>query len=343
MYITALKSISPQCTYDGSFFEGKYVSHSGNKYFVEEPNYMGMIAPNLLRRMGKCLRMGIGTAMPLLLNEEKVDAIIIGSADGEMDDGMKFLNQIVDYDEGTLSPTNFIQSTPNAIAGNIAILTANSCYNSTYVHKGNAFENTLLDAFLLMEENKANRVLVGNVEEISDFNFNIETLAGQYKKDDTTSESLISSETDGTVSGEGACMFILQKQAESYYAQILDVDQTSFPEQKYLLEKINSFLKRNNLKPSDIDVLVLGRNGDARYDYWYNIVAQSLFAQIKSFNFKNFVGDYPTCVSFGLYLSVQAMNGKKIPTWDAFPEDVKHVLIYNQYKGEQHGFILLKK
>ena len=62
-----------------------------------------------------------------------------------MEDCIKFLNQIVEYKEGLLTPANFVQSTSNAAAAQIALVTKNHQYNITHVHRGLAFENALMD------------------------------------------------------------------------------------------------------------------------------------------------------------------------------------------------------
>ncbi len=342
MYITAQKSISPQHTHDNSFFEGQVIKLEGNKYFAQEPNYLEHIPANVLRRMGKALRMGIGAGMPLLKQNGKVNGIIIGSSEGGLEDCIRFLNQIVDYDEGSLTPTNFVQSTPNALAGNLAIMTDNPCYNNTHTHKGNAFENALIDAMLLFSDSSVESVLVGNVEEISDYNYNIEKLAGQFKTEDTNSETLLLSKTEGTVCGEGACMFVLNKSASDYSAKLVDVTQIAYPTKEELVERVISFLNKNGLTQLEVSALILGHSGDIRSDHWYCDLYEILFREIPAFSFKNFVGDYPTASAFGMFLAVEALCGKKVTAWDNFPNDAKYILIYNHYKGEQHGFILLE-
>src|SRR5450631_2476015 len=140
------------------------------KLLVLEPTFEG-VPPGMLRRMGKAVRMGVGTAMPMFQNNSKPDGIIIGTANGGKEDCVKFLNQIIEYDEGMLTPTNFVQSTSNAIAGQIGLLTLNRGYNCTHVHRGLAFENAILDVDMLLQENPSNKYLLGGVDEISDYNY----------------------------------------------------------------------------------------------------------------------------------------------------------------------------
>lgn len=180
MYIIDSACISPQQTFDNAFFDGHVKVHEGDRYLAVEPAYGQMIPAGLLRRMGKAVRMGVGAGLPLI-QKNQVDGIILGTANGGLEDCLKFLNQIVDYHEGTLTPTNFVQSTPNAVAGNLALMSKTTGYNATHVHKGLAFEAALLDAMMLLDEKPAQRLLLGSIEEISDYNHNIDLLSGSFK------------------------------------------------------------------------------------------------------------------------------------------------------------------
>ena len=80
---------------------------------VIEPSYPG-IPPAAKRRMGKSVRMAVGAALPILEKFPQPDGIVIATANGGMEDCIKFLNQIIEYDEGLLTPANFVQSTSNA-------------------------------------------------------------------------------------------------------------------------------------------------------------------------------------------------------------------------------------
>ncbi|WP_031530097.1 beta-ketoacyl synthase chain length factor [Dyadobacter crusticola] len=345
MYIKQSACISPQRTFDNAFLEGNVATYKGIRYQAIEPEYNDLIPAGLLRRMGKAIRMGVGAGLPLI-RETPVDGIILGTANGGLEDCLKFLNQIVDYNEGTLTPTNFVQSTPNAVAGNLALMSKITGYNTTHVHNGLAFEAALLDAWMLLQEGRAERLLVGTVEEISDYNHNIDSLGGSFKKGDFTSDELFTSNTPGSVNGEGAVMFVIEekKSAESV-ARIVDVDQTSYLPESGLHDRIQSFLAKNGLTPEDIDSLFIGISGDSRTDYLYTSMREKLFSKSNCYSYKNFVGDYPTASAFATWLGVQMLAGKKLPDQCkyAFSEEKepRNILIYNQFKGLQHGLILL--
>ena len=348
MFIKDLACISPQRTYDETFFENESEIHEGNRYTAQEPVYGSLIPAGLLRRMGKAVRMGVGTGLPLIQKNGTLDGIILGTANGGLEDCLKFLNQIVDYEEGTLTPTNFVQSTPNAVAGNLALMSKSTGYNTTHVNKGLAFEAALLDAILLFEDKKANSLLLGSIEEISDYNYNIDKLAGSYKVEETTSKTLLGSNTQGTVCGEAAVMFVVEAERSlNSMAEIIDVEQISYTDKTKFEKKLNIFLERNEVLPSDIDALVLGFSGDNRNDYWYTWLSETWFSESSVYHFKNLTGDFPTASAFGTWMAVHILNGKNMP------DDTIHtkktgkradkILVYNHHKGVQHGFILLSK
>jgi len=346
MYIKSVKAISAQASYDNRFFTEEVKTFDDLRYEAQEPSYKGMIKPSMLRRMGKSVRIGIGAGMPLLNDNNDVDGIIIGSSEGGLEDCIKFLNQIVQYEEGALTPTNFVQSTPNALSGSLALMTKSTGYNITHVHKGAAFENAFLDALMLLKEQKAKKLLVGNVEEISEYNFNIETLAGQFKKEKLSSETLLQSNTEGTVCGEGSAMFIVSSNSDDSLAQVLDIDQITKPEKEELYAVLADMLKRNGISVADIDAVYLGNNGDCRSDFWYEDLKNDFFSENQSiYTYKNIAGEYPTCSAFATYLATHLLNGQQMPEsiiQKRTAVEAKTVLIYNHYKAEQHSFILMK-
>jgi len=345
MYIIDFYSISPQKTYNNLLFEGQVEHFLGNKYYTIEPDYSELIPRGLLRRMGKAVRIGIGAGMPLIEKHKDVEGIIIGTATGGLDDCIKFLNQIVEYNEGTLTPTNFVQSTPNAIGGHLALMSKNTGYNNTHMGIGSAFESTILDAILLFEEGEVSKLLIGNVEENSEHNYNIDEFAGNFKDEEISSTELLGSNTKGSVCGEGATMFVVSNKKENAICELVDVHQFTYPKNSTIEERAIEFLKKNNMNSNEIDSLVLGFSGDNRSDFWYTDLMNS-FPDASVYTYKNLVGEYPTASGFATWLASNILDGKKVPSESIYKNtnrEPKNILIYNNYMGAQHGFILLRK
>ena len=348
MYITDLKTISPQATYSNELLGGEIQSYNQLIYPALEPNYLEFIPKGLLRRMGKAVRMGVGVGLPLVKKHGDIDGILIGTANGGLEDCIKFLNQIVEYDEGVLTPTNFVQSTPNAVAGQLALMGENRGYNTTYTNGGTSFESALLDALMLFEEGNHEKLLIGGLEEISDYNYNIDSLAGKYKEEIVSNEELLASNTEGTICGEGASLFIVEKNPKEYLANIIDVAQITYPSEKDIELLADNFLKINNLSAENIDCVMLGYNGDIRQNESYDHIKNTLFPTSEILSFKNLVGDFRTASSFAVWLSAHILNGSTqilphITLKESKKEERKNILIYNHFDKVRHSFILLSK
>lgn len=135
-----------------------------------QPNYKEFVKPALLRRMSTALKMGVagGKTSLQIAGVENCDAITVGTGLGCVRDTLKFMKVMYEENETGLSPTSFIQSTHNSIAGQIALMLGNHGYNMTHVQAVLSLGYALSDAELLLAEKDANSVLVGVVDEKTD-------------------------------------------------------------------------------------------------------------------------------------------------------------------------------
>lgn len=339
LYIHQHICVSAQQTLGTEVLERVNPSKEG-RLIALEPSLDG-VPPAMQRRMGKAMRMGLGSGLPILTNT-KADGIILGTANGGMEDCIKFLNQVIDYDEGLLTPANFVQSTPNSIAGQLSLITKNRAYNATHVHLGLAFENALLDAQMLLAENIDNQYLVGAVDEISSYNYNIDLLAGWYGTE-LGNTTLYDGGASATVAGEGAAMFLVNNRQEGALAQMdhLETLHTTCPDA--VKKKFDAFL--NQARPDTRKTVVFfGENGDNRLQPFYDACAPSV-EELPVIRFKHLSGEYPTASSFALWLACHLLETQSLPAHCikkgslSFP--IEHVLVYNHYQGKQHSFFSL--
>jgi 3-oxoacyl-(acyl-carrier-protein) synthase len=343
MYIKDLKCISPQNTFEEDFFNSEPILYNDTQLNAVEPSY-SEIPRGQLRRMGKSNRMATGVGMPLL-GKWKTDGIIIGTSDGGMEDCHKFLNQIVAYEEGTLTPTGFVQGSPSSPAGGLALMSTNSGYNNTHSNEGLSFENCLVDASLLLAEGKATSLLIGCVEENSSAPFRIAELAGHVKSEAVSSEQLLNSKTPGSIQGEGAVMFVVGAEKEDAVAEIVDQDMISYGSKEQVQAKAENLLIRNGMKILDIDCVVLGFSGDSRTDNRYAEFANELFPNAGQLSYKNLFGENASANAFATWMAAHVLNGK-IPPELLIQKQLsiqpKTILIYNQHHGNQHGLVLMR-
>lgn len=336
MYIHAATCISPQLTFPNAELEILQPS-ADNKLLVKEPRYES-IPVGVLRRMGRAVRFGVGAALPILQSADKLDGIVIGTGNGGMEDCIKFLNQIILYDEGTLTPTNFVQSTPNAIAGQLGLMAKNTGYNITHVHRGLAFENALIDVQMLLKENPENAYLLGGVEEISNYNYNIEYLGGWYKKEDLSNADLYEKPSPGSIAGEGAAMFEVNNISENAIARLKGIEVIHSSDIKVIKTRIQQFLSAH--LPEKIDLLLSGENGDERFNPFYLAVEESIPTPSGVARFKHMTGEYPSATAAALWLACQILKEQNLPTHmiKKPAPALNNILIYNNYKGQQHSF-----
>ena len=316
------------------------------KLLAIEPSYE-QIPPGVLRRMGKALRMGVGAALPLMSQSASINGIIIGSANAGMDDCVKFLNQIIQYDEGQLTPGSFVQSTSNVIAGQLGMIAKNKGYNITHIHLGLAFENALIDAMMQLNTNPSNAYLLGGVDEISPFHYNIETLAGAYKKEEISNKNLYESTSAGCVVGEGAAMFIVNGSADSAIAKLGAISTLHSTDKELVKQQLELFLQKNLAAGSAIDLFLSGENGDNRTLPFYTACETLLAEDATIVRYKHMVGDYATASALGLWYACRFLQNQQVPVQmfkkQSTQTGYKHILMYNNFKGLQHSFILVSK
>jgi len=309
-----------------------------------EPAYPGIPA-GVMRRLGKSVRMALGAALPLMEQYPAPDGIVIATANGGMEDCIKFLNQIIEFREGLLTPANFVQSTSNAAAAQIALVTKNHNYNITHVHRGLAFENALLDVMMLLKENPDGGYLLGSTDEISAYNYNIDRIAGWFRKDAVLNTEMFQSPTLGTIAGEGAFMVWMNNQAEGAVAKLVGLKTLHSLDKEVVLETLRTFLSEQMPGGEMPDILLSGDNGDQRLAPYFDAVESYFGDRSTVARFKHLCGEYCTATSFACWLSMQIIQSGALPESlikkKTAAEGCKNILIYNNYRLKQHAFILV--
>lgn len=342
--------ISPQHSLDNGTFLADPVSVEGNRLKAIDPNYKEFVPPDLVRRMGRIIKMGVASARTALADAgcQIPDAIITGTGLGCIEDTEKFLGNLIKSNEEFLTPTAFIQSTHNTVSAQIALLIKCHGYNFTYVHRGFSFESAILDSLLQMENGHASTILLGSADELTTNSFQIQQRLGDWRRKTSESLTLLNHPQKGTIAGEGAAFFLLDKVKDSTtYAVLNDVEMILDPDSSdQIVSDIHQFLDRNGLKVTDIDLLITGRNGDSRFDGIYDEVSAATFPETSSCGFKHLCGEYMTASSFGVWLGAKILKDQQLPVIlnaTGKPATIRNILLYNHYQGINHSFILLSQ
>ena len=352
VFIKGTGIISPQKTTDNSVFLNDIVVHEKDTLNCVEPSYKEYINPIQLRRMSRLIKMSI-CASKICLKEAGIEnpgAIISGTGLGLVEDTEKFLNSVLDYNEQFLTPTSFIQSTHNTISGQVAIALQCFNYNNTYSHRGFSFESALLDAMLLISDKDAENALIGGFDEITEQHHSILKKTKWVKKEQVKHLDLLNYKTPGTVDGEGVSFFALTgKREEGTYAQIKNISTLYKPIDYQEVENhIEKFLAENGVSKNDLDLVVLGLNGNSETDGVYYHLAENYFTTNYAY-FKHLCGEYHTVGAFALWFGAKCIKHQDVPEMAIYNKQnftkkpIKNILVYNHFKNINHSFYLLNQ
>lgn len=349
-YINSVASVSAQNTTDNSVFLNDIASYNSNVINIIKPNYKEYMQGASARRMAKGVKMGI-VASTIALKEANIDnpdAIITGTGMGCLIDSEKFVKAIIDNDEQFLTPTSFIQSTHNTVGGQIALNLKCKSYNFSYVNGAISFESCLIDGQLMIDEGNASTILIGGIDELGSDTTEFYKLIQHIKsEEEIATHDILTSNTKGTVFGEGANFFVLsEKESENTYAKLVDTEVFSKISKDHVEQKLQQFLYKNNLTTNDIDAVILGKNGDLEFDEYYHSI-QNLFISTPQIVYKHLSGEFFTASGFGFWVGCNLLKRQVLPKEICLNSDKKNeykkVLLYNQYRGKDHSFVILEK
>src|SRR5690606_9380936 len=172
-FINGIGSVTIQDpSYDLYTSEAQDVSYVN---YAQQPSYKELIAPGMSRRMAKGIKMSIYAANQAIQEAQisDLDAILVGTSMGCIEDSEKFLQSVIENDEEYLTPTAFIQSTHNTVAGQLALHWKSNAYNFTFVNGGSSFESALFDAMMQIRFHGAKKILLGGVDEIGSYTYSL--------------------------------------------------------------------------------------------------------------------------------------------------------------------------
>jgi hypothetical protein len=282
------------------------------------PDYTEFIPAMDRRRMSQVQKMSITCAMDCLQQADlkQPDAIVIGTSMGCCINIKNFLDKIVSANEGPLSPTSFIVSTHNTIAGQIALLLKNHGYNMTYTQNSLSFEQSLMDAILCCKDGLTN-VLVGGADEQEETIYN---MRARLKNENILLTC-------------GASFFIISDQSDKPNAVRL-VDVSSFGLIENANETTMTFLNANNITSNEIDLVLYASSDEEKLNE-----LKTIFETDKLWNYQNITGTYYTSPAFAMHYAIDFLSNGVHPVPG---KKVKTILVYNNLIPENLGLILLK-
>lgn len=328
-YIVNSAAISAQHTFEPNAEGAEWINHDGVFISAVEPNYRPFIPPALIRRMSRIVKMSLACTGKILDENTQPDAICVGTGLGCLRDSEKFLAQICESETAMLSPTSFIQSTHNTMAGQIALIGNFPCYNMTYAHGISSFDNALIDGLMHISEGK-DKVLVGGGDEHLEF---VQAI-----------QQNLNCTEGGTKIGEGAGFLMLSSKPTENSVCLEDAATFSVDSPNALATELDSFLSKNNCAKSEIDGLVLGcsvKNIDG-----YSKQVMEGFSNIPAMAYKSISGEFNTAIAIGMERAVHWLNNQKTFSQAMITDadrEVKKLLIYTASGEDTHSLYLLSK
>lgn len=352
IFINGISCISPQKTFKNNNFLDDIIEYKTSMLQAVEPVYKETISTIKLRRMSKIIRMGLICALDAInqTNNQKPDAINVGTGLGCVKDTDIFLNKLLDNNEQFLTPTSFINSTHNTIAAQIALWI--KCYNQnfTFVHKNSSFEHALLNSILLFTNDNYKNILVGAIDELTQDNFNLKKTINYWKPNGISNLDILKTKTHGVIGGEGSAFFMLSnKKSKTTFAKLKSVDIIyKFNTNEDVKNYITQYLQQNKFTTNNIDIVLYGLNGNNNEDKIYKYIQTEIFKKTTSAYFKHLSGEHDSASGFAFWLSAMIIKTQNIPEVclvDNLKSKtiIKNILIINHNNNKNFTFTLLTK
>jgi len=269
------------------------------------------------------------------------DAIISGTGIGCIDNTEKFIYLIRENGEQYLQPTYFMQSTHNVMSSTVAIDMKCHGYNNTFVHRGVSFENALLDAMMQIEQERAQTVLVGGYEELTDDYYQFFKRVGVC---DFVSGASVKQQC---FASEAAVSMLLGKTpCKNTVCEIRDVELMYKPTAQCMQQTLDALLARSGCTMQDIGAVLTGLNTHLENDRIYHEATDRFFSGLPVMQYKHLFGENFLSSALAIYVAATCLRKGVIPSTlltrhDTDIKGVKHILVYNHHRNKSHTLTLL--
>jgi hypothetical protein len=196
-----------------------------------------------------------------------------------------------------------------------------------------------------LKENPESGYLLGCTDEISHYNYNIDRLAGWFREEPVLNTDLFQKSARGTIAGEGSFMVWMNNKSTEALAELKAVKTIHSNDPEQVSEALKKFLSENLPENELPGLLLTGENGDERLLPYCDFVESCFDSSVTVGRFKHLCGEYCTASSFAVWLSIQIFATGVVPASlikkNSTAKPIRHILIYNNYRGRQHAFILV--
>ncbi|NVM21667.1 MAG: hypothetical protein HWN68_07800 [Desulfobacterales bacterium] len=276
--------------------------------------------PRFYRRLSRQSRLAVAASIEAIkdsgleISEDNRQRIgtVFGTAFGSTEQTNAFYVSLLDEGPQAAEPFLFPDTVPNAPASHVAMYHRLQGPNSTFCQNHLSGECALAYALSLLEQERADAVVVGGVDELSSIMFHsldaVRALKPLRREEPLRPDRFLSGK--GFIPGEGATCMVLERadpaskrQKDSYGTPLsLQLAGAAAPLGHYeangkaLAEAMRTALEEADLQAGDIDIIALGANGVAEFE---NAEAKALahvfgskYRQIPRIAPRYFVGEF---------------------------------------------------
>jgi 3-oxoacyl-(acyl-carrier-protein) synthase len=313
-----------------------------------------------IKRMGRGQMMAIAAVRAALAGGNArparggATAVSVGTAWCEEGDEIVFLDNLIRLGDKGAKPAYFVSSVKNALAAQLAIHFGFEGENQTFTHDALSFETALWHGAHLVAAGRAQHAVVCGVDALVE----LEEMRGhlQGRLAAATPLSPLGETGQGTLPGEGAAAFVLAAPgtATTPLARLAWVRSRGPRQRAPVLTPADELgfvaqsLADASLRIEDIDLALLGANGDPALDALYAEVASGLRARAPDLAvavYRHQTGDFATASALGCELAVRAVAGRALPgearVLLGAPRTPARVLLYHVTRTGYHSTMVV--
>jgi len=319
------------------------------------------LPPVAVRRLDR-LQLLMLTAAGLAVRDAGIQAgpsvgVFAGTALGSLGATVEFLENMICLDEREPKPAKFINSVHNAAASAIAIQLGCKGSNHTVTHDCVSLEMAFRRAAVALEAGRLEHTIVVGGDELNGYFVAATQQLGWWR---TVSQPLSPLEDTGiwgSLPGEGAAAFVLEKPGrptDGHRAAVIRSMQIGPPSARDSpavdVDRQCRFLQdvcdEAGVSPAEIDLMLVGANGDELVDARYRSVTEAFSARVVGPMglgcFKQLCGEFCTASGIGLATAVEMVRSGRVPAKirpivPPCRPAISNVLVYNIYPNGYHS------
>jgi 3-oxoacyl-(acyl-carrier-protein) synthase len=331
--------------------------------------------PMKIRRWGRLQTMSLLAAqeasLPDILNGcEAETGVYVGTGLGSLDETAMFLENMILQNENFPKPATFVNSVHNTVGSHLALEFGLKGENITVAHREISFDAALGHALSALQQGRVKYAVVCGVDELNAYRILAGSKKGLWKKNGLPFKPLSPENTRGTFPGEGSAVCVLaacenvpfpnRQRSESALGRVLGVQWGRYKREnntsinlKHAGDFLESLLSSAGVRSSDVDLMLLGADGDNDLDAIYRGVGAELERRagrkIPQGAFKHLCGDYRAASGFGFALSSLLLNSGRIPagllgsSQPISDVPLRTVLLYNLSRSGVHSGCIIGK